>query len=88
MVSLGFFTKRFTNPIEESLIAASGLSSTKSWQNGKYANIAGLETEIRKSLDIIPSNIGFLFLNTNLALSRSSFIARFSMCLCCEVGKY
>lgn len=74
LVSLGFFTKRFTNPIEESLIAASGLSSTKSWQNGKYANIAGLETEIRKSLDIIPSNIGFLFLNTNLALSRSEVL--------------
>ena len=74
LVSLGIFQKHFTSPIEESLIAASGLSYTKSWQNGKYADIIGIESELRKELSIIPSNIGFLFLNTNLSLSKSEVV--------------
>ena len=74
LVSFGVFVKKFTNPIEESLIAASGLSSTKSWQNGKYANIFGIESELRKGLSFLPSSVGFLSINTNLSLSRSEVL--------------
>ena len=74
LVSFGLFQKHFTNPIEESLIAASGLSYTKSWQNGEYADIVGIESELRKELNILPTNLGFLFLNTNLSLSKSEVV--------------
>ena len=74
LVSFGLFQKHFTNPIEESLIAASGLSYTKSWQNGEYADIVGIESEFRKELNILPTNLGFLFLNTNLSLSKSEVL--------------
>ena len=74
LISIGVFQKHFVNPIEESLIAASGLSYTKSWQNGKYADIYGIESEYRKGLSFIPSSIGFLFLNANLSLSRSEVV--------------
>ena len=74
LISVGFFQKHFKNPIEESLIAASGLSYTKSWQNGKYANIYGLEAEYRKGIDFVPAKYGFLFLNTNLSISKSEVV--------------
>ena len=74
LISIGVFQKHFVNPIEESLIAASGLSYTKSWQNGKYADIYGIESEYRKRLGFVPSSIGFLFLNSNLSLSRSEVV--------------
>ena len=74
VISLGLFQKHFKNPIEESLIASSGLSYTKSWQNGEYANIYGLEAEYRKGINAIPSKYGFLFLNTNLSISRSEVV--------------
>ncbi len=74
LISLGVFQKHFKNPIEESLIASSGLSYTKSWQNGEYANIYGLEAEIRKGINFIPAKYGFLTLNSNMSLSQSEVV--------------
>ena len=34
----------------------------------------GIESEFRKELNILPTNLGFLFVNTNLSLSKSEVV--------------
>jgi hypothetical protein len=75
-MSATLFYKTFENPIEESIVAAFGRSYYQTWQNAIDATIVGTELEIRKNLDfLVPIDYGFLFLNTNLTLSRSEVSA-------------
>ena len=52
MISLAFFYKRFTDPIEWTYIDAGG-TYTFTFENAEKANNYGLELDIRKNLDFI-----------------------------------
>jgi len=70
--SLGVFYKNFNHPIEQVIL---GNNPTQySFENVESANSAGIEAELRKSLDFIPGfkNITLL-LNTALIRSKINF---------------
>ena len=71
LVSIGYFLKTFRNPIEVVLVASSGRSYYKSWQNAERAVTNGVEFEIRKGLPFIPASVGFLNVNSNITISSS-----------------
>jgi len=52
LVALGFFYKRFRDPIEE-VLQASANEPIRSFENAKLATNYGLEIELRKSLSFI-----------------------------------
>ncbi len=59
MITLGFFYKNFTNPIEMYYIPGSGSGGTRNftYKNAPSATNYGIETEIRKSLaSLLPNN--------------------------------
>ncbi len=66
-VSLMF--KHFTNPIEQTLINATEL--TTSWQNAKSAYSYGVELEVRKGLGFINGHLAPFFISGNLTLIKS-----------------
>jgi hypothetical protein len=55
-VTLGFFYKRFTNPIESYFLSASGGSRNFTFNNASLAQSIGAELELRKSLMGISSS--------------------------------
>lgn len=74
MISVGLFYKGFTNPIEESYVeAGSGLQY--SYRNAKQAFSAGVEVEIKKSLEFISLKDLSIVLNGSYMYSRVLFAA-------------
>lgn len=68
-VAVSLMYKHFTNPIEQTLINATELTS--SWQNAKSAYSYGVEFEARKSLGFISGHLAPLSITGNLALIES-----------------
>jgi TonB-dependent receptor len=69
-ISLALLYKHFNDPIEQTLLNATEL--TTSWQNAKNAYNYGLEFEVRKNLDQLSSSLSNFTLTGNVALIRSN----------------
>ncbi|MCF7824952.1 MAG: carboxypeptidase-like regulatory domain-containing protein [Candidatus Marinimicrobia bacterium] len=69
LISVGFFYKRFKNPIEISMISTPDLDY-KTFQNAKVAETLGMELEFRKKLPI-PLTMGFGSVSMNSTISES-----------------
>jgi len=68
-ISFALMYKSFTNPIEQTLINATELTS--SWQNAKSAYNYGLEIEARKNLGFISKSMNPFGITGNLTLIKS-----------------
>jgi outer membrane receptor protein involved in Fe transport len=68
-ISIALFYKRFTNPIEKTLLNATELTS--SWQNAMSAENYLGEFEIRQSLSHLASSLSNFTLTGNFSLVRS-----------------
>jgi TonB-dependent receptor len=69
-VSVALLYKYFNNPIEQTLLNATEL--TTSWQNAKSAYTYGLEIEARKRLDLLSPVLADLTVTGNVSLIRSN----------------
>ena len=70
LVSVAWFAKRFTDPIERIEVASSGTSQF-SWANAERAQNYGLELELRKSLAVVHRALAPITLFTNATVMRS-----------------
>ena len=71
-VSIGAFYKHFKNPIEWNFVDMGG-SYRYSYENAKSAYVAGIEVDVRKSLDFIGVPDLSLVFNASAVLSRLEF---------------
>jgi outer membrane receptor protein involved in Fe transport len=69
-VSVALLYKYFNDPIEQTLLNATEL--TTSWQNAKNAYTYGLELEARKRLELLHPALSGFTMTGNVALIRSS----------------
>lgn len=70
VMAASVFYKRFEDPIEE-IIKPSGGKGRLSWTNGDSGHVAGVELEIRKSLDLIDPRLREITVLGNLTLATS-----------------
>ena len=71
LFSIGYFSKYFTNPIESSFIQTPDLTY-QTYQNAQSAKSDGIEIELRKSIPVIPINIGKISFSGNMTISNSN----------------
>jgi len=71
ILSLGFFAKQFSNPIEPIDVATSGASQL-SFTNAKSASNYGVELEVRRSLDLLGERWAPLSVFSNVTLMKST----------------
>ncbi len=71
VVSVGFFAKRFDNPIEQIDVATSGVSQL-SFINAASASNYGVELEVRKSLGFLGEALDPFGIFSNLTLMKST----------------
>ena len=71
VVAASLFYKRFTDPIELTLLDAGGSNPVRSFRNSPGANLVGLELEGRKNLEILDESLHNFSLVANLTLARS-----------------
>lgn len=80
LLSIGYFYKDFTNPIEAALISTPDLVY-KTFQNAKSAISEGIEVEFRKLIPIIPISKGVINFSMNGTYSKSEVAERDSIIL-------
>ena len=68
-LSFGVFYKQFHDPIESVLVVSSERSST--WQNTEGAWLAGVEADVRKSLDFVSPGMRDFYVAGNIAIIES-----------------
>jgi outer membrane receptor protein involved in Fe transport len=71
LFAVSFFYKKFTNPIEQVLVAASGFAPFRTYANADKANNYGIEFELRKNLGFISSTLNNLSFVGNLSIINS-----------------
>ncbi len=69
LLSLGLFAKHLDKPIVQNVMA--GSNPIRSFQNGDYANVYGVELEMRQNLEPVSSTFKNFTLNANLSLLKS-----------------
>lgn len=71
VLALSGFHKRFVDPIEQILIAASGFEPIRSYENADQAMNYGVEMEIKKNFDFISSRRSAFSMVGNVSLIHS-----------------
>lgn len=71
LYAFGLFYKKFTNPIEQVLIASSSFEPIRSYRNANTANTYGVEIEVRKSLEFIYQYLNEFSFVGNITLMKS-----------------
>lgn len=72
LLSLGFFYKKLTNPIEPTSFAIPGEGTIDTWFNSASAHLIGFEFEARKNFGFIHERLRPLSLLTNVTWADSS----------------
>jgi outer membrane receptor protein involved in Fe transport len=71
LLAVSGFYKKFDDPIEQVLIAASAFQPIRSYENAKEATNFGLEVEIKKRLDFISPYLNSISFVGNVSLINS-----------------
>ncbi len=71
LVAVSLFYKRFINPIELILVAASSNEPVRSYANAKSADNYGVELELRKNLAFITDDLSYFSIVSNLSVINS-----------------
>lgn len=71
LYALGFFYKRFQDPIEQVLIASSSFEPLRSYKNASTAKGYGVELEVRKSLAFLYADMKDFSMVSNISLIKS-----------------
>lgn len=72
LIALSLYSKRFENPIEQVLIAASQFNPIRSYANAKSAENYGIEFELRKNLSFVSDIFNHFSFVGNLSLINSN----------------
>ena len=71
LLAISGFHKKFVDPIEQILIAASGFEPIRSYENADQAMNYGVELEIRKKLDFVSPRLANFSFVSNVSLIQS-----------------